>query len=63
MYKITYYVIYETGNEYEPTDYIKEVMYFDDYFTTSEIKEALWDEIKINFGDNAWLGDWEVDEL
>ena len=63
MYKVIYYIIYETGDEYEPTDYIKEVMFFDKYSTTSEIKEALWDEIRANFGDNAWLGDWEVDEL
>ena len=38
-------------------------MFFDKYFNISEIKEALWDEIRANFGDNAWLGDWEVDEL
>ena len=63
MYKVIYYIIYETGDEYEPTDYIKEVMFFDKYFTTSEIKAALWDEIRANFGDNAWLGNWEVDEL
>ena len=62
MRKVKYYILYGTGNKYEPTDYIDCIMWIDDDLTTSEIKELLWEDIRESFGDKGWLGTWEVIE-
>lgn len=60
--KIKYNILYNTHNSYEPVDYITEYAEVDENITTTELLIILHDEINYFFGDDGWLGNWEVIE-
>ena len=64
MYNIRYAVLYKTGNSFEPVDEIECTWHWVNEDTpTSEILTTLHDMIREEFGSNAWLGRWEVEEI
>ena len=64
MFNIRYTVLYKTGNDFELVDEIECTWYWVDENTpTSELLTTLRDMIREDFGKDAWLGRWEVEEI
>ena len=64
MYNVRYTILYKT---HEPFEYVDEIdciwHWVDENMPTSEIVSTLHDMIREDFGKDAWLGRWEVEEI
>ena len=61
--KVKYTILFETGNEFEPTDYYDEFVEFDEDIDDFELKNILQQRIKYDYPNSTcWLGSYEVYE-